>query len=561
MSLKGNIEAKQEARGKIKYLGYNEIQEKIAKADAAADAANKAAKAANDVAEKGAHYAERLVVAEKTLDEVFDDGFKSITKDSPEISRREESVYFDKNANLEINSNYTTYYINVSEDFDMFFDGLAPLLDQEDGSIHSEMLYLVVFGSSSLAPSNARVKEVFSTEEYSSGFPYSAEKKLQVHAGETITISVAKKDPNNEYSNATIYFDGTEYVEGFLLRYNQDGATHTLSPNVRIGSEAFGPTVKIVGGNKPTDVGRLEVDRDFETYAASNRKFAAYDYYCFFAKDKLANGKPLAVRTLVWTESQLDAYSNQNTATDLILEDYKANPDKYHYDAEDDCLYRDIFVHFPLKDGQVAIIEKGGVLRAYNFEGDNVKTGATNTAWVIFENDGGTEDSYNRMYNDFWKLKKVTSIEAPKADATFKKVTAGATNTAWVIFENDEATMGAPNRMFNDSWQLSKVFEIKAPSADTWLKNVHTQAVYAPWLVFDNDGGTEATYNRLYNVWWKLNKLQSIYAPHCVATFDNVLFRGENLITKFSQMQSKINELQSQIDELKTALNSQTGGE
>lgn len=274
-------------------------------------------------------------------------------------------------------------------------------------------------------------------------------------------------------------------------------------------TDLFGATVKIVGGEKESDTGRVEVDRDFETYAASNRKFAAYDYNGFFAKDKLVNGKPLFVDTLVWQELQLDAYSNQNVATDLIAEDYNANPEKYYDDG--DCIRRDIHIHYPMKDGQVAIIEKGGVLRVYNLESENVNTGVTKTGWVIFE--------------------------------------------------NDDAKNGSPNRMFNEYWDLYKLWHISAPKADAAFKNVRTQAVYAPWLVFDNDGGTEATYNRLYNDWWKLNKLQSIYAPHCVATFDNVVFRGENLITKFSQLQSEITELKKQVDELKAALNSQTGGE
>lgn len=480
MSLKGNIEAKQEVKGKINYIGYNDIQEKIAKADAAADAANKAAEAANDVAEKAAPYAERLFEVEKTLDEVIDDGFKSITKDSPEISQTEESVYYDRTGNLEINSNYTTYHIKANEDFEIFFDGLTPFVEHVASGVRCEMLYLNVYDNFWANPSSLRVSGVFSTEEQSEKFPYSVDRKLKVNAGELITVSVAKKDPNNEYSNATIYFDGTKYVDGFLLRYNQDGATYRLSHNVRIDGDAFGPTVKIVGGNKPTDVGRFEVYRDFNTYAASNRKFAAYDYNCFFAKDKLANGKPLAVRTLVWPELQLDAYSRQNVASDLILEDYKANQDKYHYDAEDDCYYRDIFVHYPLKDGQVAIIEKGGVIRAHNFEAtESVKAGHIHTDWVIFKND----------------------------------------------------TPQLPNRMFNDTWQLLQVREIFAGNADTWLKNVHTQSVYTPWVVFDNDGGTAETYNRLYNEWWKLNKLKTIDAPIADASFKSVKVNGEAVAT------------------------------
>lgn len=235
MSLKGNIEAKQEARGKINYLGYNEIQEKVAEAEAAILEAEQATAAANDVAERGVHYVDRLAVIEKALDEVFDDDFKSITKDSPEISNVEEGTYYDRTGNLEINTNYTTYHINASEDFELFFDGLAPLVAQEDDSIHSEMLYLNIYDNFWANPSSVRVSEVFSTEGRSNNFPYSADRKLQVHAGELITISVAKKDPNNEYSNATIYFDGTEYVEGFLLRHNQGGVGYTLTDNVTLG--------------------------------------------------------------------------------------------------------------------------------------------------------------------------------------------------------------------------------------------------------------------------------------------------------------------------------------
>jgi hypothetical protein len=147
----------------------------------------------------------------------------------------EESTYYDRTGNLEINTNYTTYHINASEDFELFFDGLAPLVAQEDDSIHSEMLYLNIYDNSWANPSSVRVSEVFSTEGRSNNFPYSADRKIQVHAGELITISVAKKDPNNEYSNATIYFDGTEYVEGFLLRHNQGGVGYTLTDNVTLG--------------------------------------------------------------------------------------------------------------------------------------------------------------------------------------------------------------------------------------------------------------------------------------------------------------------------------------
>ena len=342
----------------------------------------------------------------------------------------------------------------------------------------------------------------------------------------------------------------------------------------------FGATVQIVGGDEPTDNGRVEVYRQFSNYSASNRKFAAYEYNSFFTTDKLINGKPLRVCTLIWPELQLDAYSNQNAATDSIIEDYNANPDRY-YDNED-CIRRDINIYYPLKDGQIAVIEKGGILNAHNFVGDTAKVGATHTGWLIFENDdakngspnrmfneywdlykvghisapiadvtfknlysqtvrapwfifendGGTQTTYNRLYNDWWKLNKLTSIEAPQAEATFKKVIAGEstfnkviageTRTDWVIFKNDEATMGAPNRMFNDSWQLSKLTEIKAAAADTWLKNVHLQALYASWLVFDNDGGTTDTYNRLYNEWWKLNKLKTIEAPIADAKLKSV---------------------------------------
>lgn len=282
----------------------------------------------------------------------------------------------------------------------------------------------------------------------------------------------------------------------------------------------FGANVQIIGGENETDTSRVEVNRKLENYSASSRKFAAYDYNSFFTTDKLVDGKPLRVCTNVWTELQLDAYSNQNVASDLIVEDYNANADKYYDDG--DSIRRNINIHYPLKDGQVAIIERGGILRAYNFEGDNVNTGALNTGWVIFGNDGGTQATYNRLYSEWWKLNKLTSIEAPQAEATFKKVIAGETRTDWLIFKNDEATMGAPNRMFNDSWQLSKVSEIKAAAADTWFKNVHSQAFYAPWLVFDNDGGTAETYNRLYNEWWKLNKLKTIEAPHATVEFFQV---------------------------------------
>lgn len=303
----------------------------------------------------------------------------------------------------------------------------------------------------------------------------------------------------------------------------------------------FGATVKIVGGEKETDTGRVEVGRDFETYGAMNRKFATYDYNGFLAKDKLVNGKPLFVCTNVWQQLQLNAYSNHNVATEDITKDYQENTDKYYDDG--DCIRRDINIHYPMKDGQVAIIEKGGILRVYNIESENVNTGATKTAWVIFENDGGTEDSYNRMYNDFWKLKKVTSIEAPKANATFKKVTAGETKTGWVIFEND--TPQLPNRMFNDTWQLLQVYEIFAGNADTWFKNVHTQSVYTPWVVFDNDGGTEATYNRLYDEWWKLNKLQSIYAPVADASFKSVKANGVDLAKELEDIKKEIAKLKT----------------
>lgn len=337
----------------------------------------------------------------------------------------------------------------------------------------------------------------------------------------------------------------------------------------------FGATVQIAGGDKPTDNGRVEVIRQFGNYSASNRKFAAYEYNSFFTTDKLINGKPLRVCTLIWPELQLDAYSNQNTATDSIIEDYNANPDKYYDNG--DCIRRDVNIYYPLKDGQIAVIEKDGILNAHNFVGDTATVGETHTGWIvfenddakngspnrmfneywdlhkvghisapiadvtfknlysqtvrapwfIFENDGGTADTYNRLYNEWWKLNKLTSIEAPQAEATFaeatlKKVITGETRTNWIIFKNDEATMGAPNRMFNDTWQLSKLSEIKAAAADTWFKNVHSQAFYAPWLVFENDGGTEATYNRLYNEWWKLNKLKTIDAPIADAKLKSV---------------------------------------
>jgi hypothetical protein len=263
---------------------------------------------------------------------------------------------------------------------------------------------------------------------------------------------------------------------------DSNGTTTATIKNGKNGDEltdgVFGATVKIVGGEKETDTGRVEVGRDFETYGAMNRKFATYDYNGFLAKDKTVNGKPLFVCTNVWQLLQLNAYSNHNVATEDITKDYQENADKYYDDG--DCIRRDINIHYPMKDGQVAIIEKGGVIRAHNFEAtESVKAGHIHTDWVIFKND----------------------------------------------------TPQLPNRMFNDTWQLLQVREIFAGNADTWLKNVHTQSVYTPWVVFDNDGGTAETYNRLYNEWWKLNKVKTIDAPSADASFRSVKVNGDAVAT------------------------------
>ena len=242
----------------------------------------------------------------------------------------------------------------------------------------------------------------------------------------------------------------------------------------------FGATVKVVGGEKETDTGRVEINRTFSNYDASARKFAAYDYNSFFTTDKLGNGKPLRVCTNVWTELQLDAYSNNNTATDKIVQDYANNTDKYYDNG--DCTRRDISIYYPMKDGQVAIIEHGGVLRAANFEGENVTTGVTRTGWLIFE--------------------------------------------------NDDLKNGSPNRMFNEYWDLHKIGHISAPIADVTFKNLYSQTVKTPWVIFDNDGGTADSYNRLYNDWWKLNKVKTIDAPIADASFRSVRIGGQDIIEK-----------------------------
>ena len=237
-------------------------------------------------------------------------------------------------------------------------------------------------------------------------------------------------------------------------------------------------SVMITGGENKSNTGLVQVDRTFSNYGASARKFAAYDYNSFFTTDKLGNGKPLRVCTNVWTELQLDAYSNNNTATDKIIQDYTNNTDKYYDNG--DCTRRDISIYYPMKDGQVAIIEHGGVLRAANFEGENVTTGVTRTGWVIFE--------------------------------------------------NDDAKNGSPNRMFNEYWDLHKIGHISAPIADVTFKNLYSQTVKTPWVIFDNDGGTATTYNRLYNDWWKLNKVTSIDAPIADANFKSVRVNGKDIV-------------------------------
>lgn len=250
----------------------------------------------------------------------------------------------------------------------------------------------------------------------------------------------------------------------------EDAAQRAEAAFTEASNPQFGATVKIVGGEKESDTGRVEVARDFETYAAINRKFAAYDYNGFLAKEKLANGKPLFVDTLVWQELQLDAYSRQNVASDLIEKDYQANPDKYYDDG--DCIRRDIHIHYPMKDGQVAIIEKGGVLRAYNFEGDNVRTGAAYTDWLIFKNDGGTADTYNRMYSDFWRLNKLKSIDAPIADANFKTVDASYMYPGYLVFDLDEGAQGRRSILTGADWIMQMLERFDAPNADASFKSV-----------------------------------------------------------------------------------------
>ena len=313
----------------------------------------------------------------------------------------------------------------------------------------------------------------------------------------------------------------------------------------------FGATVKIVGGEKETDVGRVEVGRDFETYGAINRKFAAYDYNGFLAKDKKVNGKPLYVCTNVWPLLQLNAYSNNNVATDDIVNDYNANQDKYYDDK--DCLRRDINIHFPMKDGQVAIIENGGILSVHNVESDNVNTGVSKTGWVIFENDDAKNGSPNRMFNEYWDLYKLGHISAPIADAAFKNVRTQAVYAPWLIFDNDGGTADTYNRLYSTWWKLNNVKTIEAPIADAKLKSVDADNMYAGYLTFDLDEGAQGRRSMMNGADWIMQMLERFDAPSADASFKSVKVSGEDVA-----LAKDVEALQKEIADLKATLASLT---
>lgn len=193
--------------------------------------------------------------------------------------------------------------------------------------------------------------------------------------------------------------------------------TKNIFEVLKDGRAKVGDNVSLVGGTDGSD--RIEIVRDFETYTSKNRKFATYDYSSFFAKDKSIDGKSLAVTTNVWNELQLNAYSNKNATTDLIIQDYTANSDKYYIDG--DTVRRDVNIYYPLKDGEVAIIEAGGVLGAYNF----VAKETIKSPWFQFADD----PINNKMHANEWALQALKKANMPNANIIVNSVTASRSTT------------------------------------------------------------------------------------------------------------------------------------
>ena len=216
MALQGHLEVKQSLTGKIHRLGYNEIQALAAEMDVAITATEEATARAKEAAE--------VVLTE----------FNTITKDSGVFTQVESGIYYNNVGERTEHTKYTSYHLIAEEDFDFFFEGVMELRDQTEISTGS--LYATVFSNGVASRENARVTEHFSTEGYTTEFPWKMGMSITVKAGELFVISF----PDDFY-----YYNGIEFVKGFSCRTTYGEAGVVMADRVQFGKKQVAEIKKL----------------------------------------------------------------------------------------------------------------------------------------------------------------------------------------------------------------------------------------------------------------------------------------------------------------------------
>jgi hypothetical protein len=193
--------------------------------------------------------------------------------------------------------------------------------------------------------------------------------------------------------------------------------------------------------------------------------------------------------TLVYSEPEYWNYyrgssaSFDSTKSDNFLKtDYEKNKSKYHISG--DYLRRDVYIRYPFKDGEVAVIDNYGTLSGAK---ELKASTSVRTQWVMFNNNA--DEITDKMHSTAWTLPSLKTVDMPNAKIV---------NASMVASGNVRAsTMTAPQ--FNG----------------------------VDWLIFSNDGGWNSdAANRLYNTAWKINKVTEITAPKATLTVDKINVGG-----------------------------------
>jgi hypothetical protein len=244
----------------------------------------------------------------------------------------------------------------------------------------------------------------------------------------------AKMKPKNNNNFALIdacdvaIGEGDDRLDKYLA--NLQTGSSNIKDSTEAGGIQVGENIKIVGSEKNTDASRVEVNRKLDGYTASSRQFATYDYNSFIETNKRSGiSKPLRGCTLLFSAPQYDAYFNNNKVADTLLNSY--NADKSYWYDDGDTLRKDVIIKYPFKNGEVAVIEPGGVLKADYFGGylhptgkyktSVVDVGTVKTGWLMF-GDNADQENNNKMHMNQWVLNSLTQVSMPYAQITASSV-------------------------------------------------------------------------------------------------------------------------------------------